>query len=43
MKKNPKFLAIIVIATTIAAAIATSTRCFGGKRRQPKPMGAAAG
>ena len=42
MKKNPKFLVPTLLATTVAAAVATLTWYFGGKRRQPKPMGTAA-
>jgi len=42
MKKHPKFLVPSLIATTVAAAVAALTWYFGGKRRQPKPLGAAA-
>ena len=42
MKKNTKFLVPTLIATTVAAAVATLSWYFGGKRCQPKPMGAAA-
>ena len=40
--KKPQFLVPTLSATTGAAAVATLTWCFGGKRRQPKPMGAPA-
>lgn len=42
MKKNIKFLVPTLIATTVAAAVATLTWYSGGNRRQPKPMGTAA-
>ena len=41
MKKNTRFLVPTLIATTVAAAVATLAWQFGGKRRQPEPMGAA--
>lgn len=42
MKKNTKLLVPTLIATTVAAAVATLTWYFGGKRYQLKPLGAAA-
>ena len=42
MKQNTKFLVPTLIASTVAAAVAALAWYFGGMRRQPKPMGAAA-
>ena len=40
MKMTPKFLIPTLIATTVAAAIATLSWYFGNKYRQPRPLGA---
>ena len=41
MKMTTKFLVPTLIATTVAAAIATLSWYFGSKCRQPQPLGAA--
>ena len=40
MKMSPQFLVPTLIATTVAAAIATLSWYFGSKCWQPKPLGA---
>jgi len=42
MKNKPKFLVPALVATSVAAALATLSWYFGGKRRQPKQLEAVA-